>query len=96
LHAMELVTVHETNLELFEILIDEDKYKGRTAIALIDLPPDTTITMINRKETILAPRGATEILPGDILFVLAMSNKIDLVKKSILANFKINPNYAVR
>jgi cell volume regulation protein A len=89
LQSMELVTTSESNLELVEILIDEELYTGRIAIALLDLPSDTTITMVNRKETILAPRGSTVILPGDVLFVLAQSNQIERVKKAILANFDV-------
>lgn len=86
--AMELVGAAESNLELLELHIDEEHYTGQVAISMLDLPPNTTITMINRRESILAPRGSTVILPGDILFVLVNPEHVESVKAAILGNFR--------
>lgn len=85
---MELVTVHDTKYELAEIFIDESLYEGETRLADIHLSPDTTITMISRKNRILAARGATLIRPGDILTVLAEEDKIETVTAKVFAAFK--------
>jgi cell volume regulation protein A len=86
-HTMELVTMLESNLELIEVVIDEDFYTGQVAISLLDLPENTTITMINRKEEILAPSGSTILLPGDVLFILVVPQKANEVKHAIFKNF---------
>ncbi|NLE28227.1 MAG: K+/H+ antiporter, partial [Phycisphaerae bacterium] len=86
-HSMELVTMLESNLELIEVTIDEEFYTGQVAISMLDLPENTTITMINRKEEILAPSGSTVLLPGDVLFILVVPHKIKEVKEAIFKNF---------
>jgi cell volume regulation protein A len=84
---MELVTIHESNLDLFELYIDENIYGGNAVISGLTLPPDTTITMVNRKEKIIAPKGNTQIQPGDILYVLASDDIVETVTNEILNKF---------
>lgn len=86
---MELVTVHSSDLELCEILIDDDIYEGSCSISSLGLPTGTTITMINRNENIIAPQGPTQLLPGDILYVLVKNSNADLVTSEILHKFSI-------
>ncbi len=85
--GMDLVTIHETNYELIEIFIDDETFKGECKISDLSLPIGTTITMINRGGSIVAPSGHTIIYPGDILFVLVDKNKIDECTKAILRMF---------
>lgn len=85
--TMELVTIHESNLDLFELYVDENIYGGNAFISALTLPPDTTITMINRKEKIIAPKGNTQIQPGDILYVLAGDDTVEVVTNEILNKF---------
>ncbi|MBN1600748.1 MAG: potassium/proton antiporter [Chitinispirillaceae bacterium] len=85
--TMELVTIHESNLDLFELYVDENIYGGKAVISALTLPPDTTITMINRKEKIIAPKGNTQIQPGDILYVLAGDDTVEVVTNEILNKF---------
>jgi len=85
--AMELVTIHDLNYELVEIYIDENIYEGECKISDLSLPVGTTITMINRDNSVIAPSGQTLILPGDILFVLTDSKKIEEVSEKILRMF---------
>jgi len=85
--TMELVTIHESNLDLFELYVDGNIYSGKVTISALTLPPDTTITMINRKENIIAPKGSTPIHPGDILYVLTSDETVETVTNEILNKF---------
>jgi cell volume regulation protein A len=90
-NSMELVTVHDTDVELIEIFIDEEIYSGECIIADLELPPNSTITMINRNDEVIAPSGQTKILPGDILYVLVEKENVDIVIDKLLSKFeKIN------
>jgi cell volume regulation protein A len=70
--AMELITFHESELELCELPVDGAP-GASVAVSDLGLPPGTTITMINRKEDIVAPRGSTLVIPGDVVYVLVRS-----------------------
>jgi cell volume regulation protein A len=85
--VMELVTVHTSDLELCEISIDDDLYEGSVLISSLVLPKATTITMINRNDEIIAPQGSTEILPGDVLYVLVKNTNAELVSSEIIGRF---------
>lgn len=85
--VMELVTIHESELELYELHIDNDKYLGNASISSFNLPSDTTISMINRKEKIIAPKGSTVVFPGDILFILTHNQNVENVLSEILSHY---------
>ncbi|HOJ64283.1 MAG TPA: potassium/proton antiporter [Spirochaetota bacterium] len=85
--TMELVTIHDTNYELIEIIIDDEIYQGECKISDLSLPIGTTITMINRNNSVIAPSGQTLIIPGDILSVLVDKNKINECTNEILRMF---------
>jgi cell volume regulation protein A len=84
---MELVTLQKPELELVEISIDDDEYSGKTLISELDLPAGTTITMVNRRDAIIAPRGNTVIKAGDVLYVLSKVSHIEDVTTEILKHF---------
>jgi len=91
LNSMELVTVHDTEVDLIEIFIDDELYSGECLVADLNLPPNSTITMINRNNEVIAPSGQTVIKPGDILYLLIEKDNIDMAIDEILNNFeKIN------
>ncbi len=85
---MELVTVHDTKYELVELFIDGDLYGGESSLAELALPPDSTITMIARKDRIIIPRGNTVIRPGDILSILVDEGRTADVTSHVLARFE--------
>ena len=87
LQVMELVTVIDTDYELLEIHLDEDIYKGKVKISNLNLPSDTTITMITRNGKILAPTGKTYIYSGDTISILAKNSKVKDITEKILINF---------
>lgn len=86
--TMELVTIHDTDYELIQIFIDPDIYKGEPKVSEMDLPPGVTITMINRNNTVIAPRGSTVIYPGDLLSVLVSGEKIKRITNQVLGCFE--------
>ncbi len=86
-HSMELVTIHETNYDLVELFIDSERYAGSCKVSALELPPECTITLITRKDKIIAPRGNTDIKPGDIITLLMEEQMIPDVTKSILDKF---------
>lgn len=88
LQVMELVSTTANEIELVELSIDEKRYDGSPAISELGLPPGTVITLINRKETLIAPQGATTVLPGDTLFVLTRPEDIKEVNELILSRFR--------
>jgi cell volume regulation protein A len=91
LNSMELVTVHDTDVDLIEIFIDDELYRGECRIADLNLPPNSAITMINRNNDVIVPSGQTVIKPGDILYLLIEKDNIDMAIDEILNNFeKIN------
>lgn len=85
--TMELVTVHDTNYELIEIFVDDEIYRGECKISDLSLPVGTTITMINRNNSVIAPSGKTIILPGDVLSVLIENTKVEEGTNEILRMF---------
>jgi len=84
---MELVTVHDTKYELVELFIDADLYRGEASLSKLELPSDVAITMIARKDKIIAPRGNTVIRPGDILTILVEKEKVGEVTSRVLSRF---------
>jgi len=87
MQTMELVTIHDTNYELIEIIIDDEIYQGECKVSDLSLPIGTTITMINRNNFVIAPSGQTLIIPGDVLSVLVDKNKINECTNEILRMF---------
>jgi len=62
-------------------------YMGELTISEMELPPGVTITMVNRNNTVIAPRGSTVIYPGDVLSILVSREKIKKVTKQVLGYF---------
>jgi cell volume regulation protein A len=83
--AMELVTFHESDQELCEVSVDG---KGPPVqVSELGLPPGVTITMVNRQEQIIAPRGSTEITGGDVLYVLLKDSDREAVEALLAQRF---------
>ncbi len=68
------------------IEVSADKYFGKWAGKLVkdvDLPGEALITMIERKDGMVIPKGNTTIIEGDILFVLGYPSCIADLKKQV-------------
>ncbi|MDD4526866.1 MAG: potassium/proton antiporter [Candidatus Margulisbacteria bacterium] len=87
--VMELITLQNSELELIEITIDENTYTGSALVSSLLLPPGSTITMLNRNENIIAPRGNTKIIAGDILYVLVKTSDIEAITNELLTHFEL-------
>jgi len=87
--VMELVTVHSSDLEICEIRIDDEMYNGSVLVSSLSFPKGTTITMINRHEEVIAPQGFTEILPGDVLYILAKNTNVEAITSTLLSRFTL-------
>ncbi|MEW5950325.1 MAG: potassium/proton antiporter [Elusimicrobia bacterium] len=87
INMMKLVNIHDNHYDLIEVFIDDEIYSGEFKISDIILPMGTTITMINRDNSIIAPSGKTLIRAGDVLFILAEKEKIKEVTDIILNKF---------
>ncbi|QQO09258.1 potassium/proton antiporter [Breznakiella homolactica] len=86
-HKMELVTIIDTSYDLIEVFIDPDVYCGSCPVEDLELPSDSTITMITRNNKIIAPRGGAKLEPGDIVTLLVDERKIDEITQHIFDKF---------
>ncbi|HSQ43203.1 MAG TPA: potassium/proton antiporter [Fibrobacteraceae bacterium] len=86
--SMELTATHNTDYELIEVHVDEEKLEGECRIAELRLPEGTTITLVNRNQNLIAPSGQTVILPGDVLSVLVKRNHAKDASDAVLTAFK--------
>lgn len=68
--VLELSTMQEADQELVEFPLGPELLAGPVRVADLGLPTDCTISMVNRADHIIAPRGSTSLLPGDVLFIL--------------------------
>jgi cell volume regulation protein A len=89
--VMELMTLHNSDIDLVEIEIDDDVYSGAVPITSFELPGETAITMINRNDKIVVPAGQTEVVAGDILYVLVKVGQEELIATEILNRFEPQP-----
>lgn len=85
--ALELMTVVSTDYDLVELYIDEDIYEGFVKISELNLPTETTITMVTRNGKIIAPLGDTVLQHGDVISILTKASKIEESSDAILINF---------
>ena len=69
--SVELHAIKQSDIDMFEFLIHDDYYCAKKRIQDLKFSTDVVITSITRNGKILPPRGAIELQPGDILFILA-------------------------
>lgn len=71
LYSVELLTMKETEYDMFEVQLDENTDLDGKKISELPLQQDMLITVIIRKNKMIPPRGGTELKKEDILFILA-------------------------
>lgn len=84
---LELTTVNDSEMELMEWYIDPDFFKGSLLLKDLELPEGCSVSMINRSEEILVPRGKTLMLPGDVLFILCSVKNAEAVETALRNTF---------
>ncbi|MBP7461314.1 MAG: potassium/proton antiporter [Candidatus Delongbacteria bacterium] len=77
LYSMELFSLSDTNLEMSEIYIDRTFSIVNRRIASLNLPANILITTIVRNNKVILPKGHTQILAEDLVFVLLPKNQIE-------------------
>ncbi|HUH44002.1 MAG TPA: potassium/proton antiporter [Treponemataceae bacterium] len=84
-YVVELHSTQETDVEMFEIHIDDDAQSINKKISKLDLGQDVLISSIIRDGKIVLPKGNVCIKAQDILFILTSTEKIDEIN-AILNN----------
>ena len=78
-YSLELLTTSQTDVDMFELSIEEKATCCCKKIMDLHLPEGVLITSIVRDDKLISPQGNTEIQPNDILFILAPVLKIKVV-----------------
>lgn len=85
LYSIELLTKQQSDVDMFEIQIEETAQSIGRSLKELRLPKDVLISAIVRNHKLFAPKGDTVIRSHDILFVLAPSAKIEAVSAQLNA-----------
>lgn len=80
-YSLELLTTNQTDVDMYELPIEEKDLCCNKKIMDLKLPEDVLITSIVRNDKLISPKGNTEIQPNDILFFLSPINKKKVVSK---------------
>jgi len=80
-HALELVSVGKTNMDLVKKTIEPGACIENSYLHQLRLPNDTLITAIIRGEEMIAPKGTTQLLAGDVAYVLVAKNQRDEIRR---------------
>ena len=74
-YSVELLTMKETEYDMFEVRLDEASDLEGKKISELPLEQDMLITVIIRKNKMIPPRGGTVLHKEDTLFILAPRNR---------------------
>lgn len=74
-YSVELLTMKETEYDMFEVQLDEASDLEGKKISELPLEQDMLITVIIRKNKMIPPRGGTVLRKEDTLFILAPRNR---------------------
>lgn len=83
-HTLELISMGKTNTEIMEIIIKEKSSALNQKIKDLNLPNDVLIAAIIRNDRVVTPYGGTEILLGDILYIMVHKAMREDIKKIFL------------
>ncbi|MDR2578824.1 MAG: potassium/proton antiporter [Chitinispirillales bacterium] len=87
--VMELMTLHNPEVELMEIDIDSEIYAGSVPLSSFELPGEAAISMINRNDKIIVPAAHAEVTAGDILYVLVKAGEEEKAASEIFNRFLV-------
>ncbi len=86
--SLELITMTESDLELFTIDMPDPQGAPGPVIGQLRLPPGTVITLITRENDVVVPKGSTQLLGWDQVTVLAHAKDEEEIRTIILAAFE--------
>ena len=87
-HSLELITMAESDLDLFVVDLPDPRGAKGPRIRDLGLPEGAVITMISRGRDILAPLGGTVLEGWDQVTVLAHARDEERVREALLAPFE--------
>ncbi|MCC5954352.1 MAG: potassium/proton antiporter [Acidimicrobiia bacterium] len=70
-YPIEATAAPEADTDLRELVVPEGSAVTGRRVFELGLPPGALIVLVNREGVLVVPRGATDLLPGDRLMVLA-------------------------
>lgn len=79
--SLELMTVKQTDIDMFEIRIGGTSGARGKMIKDLHLPEDILISSIVRNNRIVPPKGKTVVLENDILYVLVPAARLEEVNR---------------
>ena len=83
LYSIELLTKQQSDVDMFEIQIEETAQSIGRPLKELKLPKDVLISAIVREHHLFAPKGDTVIRARDIVFVLAPSSQIEAISAQL-------------
>jgi len=90
-HALELVTMSKSDLDLVVVDLPDPKGCPGAKIRDLQLPAGAVITLITRDGEVLIPKGNTRLLGWDQVTVLARAEDEDQVRDALLLPFEQAP-----
>lgn len=85
LYSIELLTKQQSDVDMFEIQIEETAQSIGRSLKELKLPKEVLISAIVREHHLFAPKGDTVIRAHDIVFVLAPSTQIEAISTQLNA-----------
>ncbi|WP_456279243.1 potassium/proton antiporter [Bacillus sp. AK128] len=83
-HTLELVSIGKSNAEIIEVEVRDDLSFINKPLKEVVLPENVVINAIIRNNKLIAPRGDTRVLVGDIMYILAEKDSISKIKKMFI------------
>lgn len=72
--SLELVALREVDADVLDYVVAPGSWLAGRMVKNLRLPEGAVLAMIARGSTLVAPRGGTDLRPGDHLFVIARQN----------------------
>ncbi|HXW08892.1 MAG TPA: potassium/proton antiporter [Vicinamibacterales bacterium] len=69
--SLELLTLRDVNADIVDYTVPAGSPLAGRTVQDLQLPDGAVLAMISRGSSLIAPRGSTELRPGDHLFVVA-------------------------
>ncbi|WNQ10031.1 potassium/proton antiporter [Paenibacillus aurantius] len=79
-HSLELVSTEETDMEMREVTVNAGSEAAEHPLHRLELPSGTVISAIVRNGEMVAPTGSSELMPGDMVYVLGPKENKEQVK----------------
>ncbi|HYO93421.1 MAG TPA: potassium/proton antiporter [Polyangiaceae bacterium] len=79
--SLEISSLSDVNAEIVDYPIDEHSRAARRSLRDLALPETAVVAMIARGKTLIPPRGSSEILAGDHVFIVVDSESRDPVDR---------------